>query len=384
MSNENNDLFARRPTTSISPFELNNEGRGQALVLRYAGCNLRCPLCYAWRYAWFMKNGYRYDVHNSIHALKNLPQLVRKKIVWVRIQGGEPCLTFNRILNTIMFAVESLNIIHTNGLNYFGTTRAIIQTNAITFSILTINQTNRILSHLQNSLNNLTDGKLIFEVSFKSANDPNYLVPQLNGYNVLLNKIIMPLWHQGFDNIAVYPLAGLGPSIDGDNMFIIPIDPTYLPNEFPLFHHSTWNQQFQRLVNDFTNNIISNYNAYGDFRRNSRTGGGRKLAIEELEPTPFQTSWISGYAGGYDKFNVNIIPINKILRKLTNDIPTNPQWKKWYNSWTSRKLFGRLTSWGNILNQIPASSNPNNLLSLVKQMNKYFYSSHPTGHYPYL
>jgi len=85
MPNGNNDVFARSPTSThppaplIRPFELNNEGNGQALVLRYAGCNLRCPLCYAWKYAWFRRNGYEYTIHNSIHALKNLPQVAKKK-----------------------------------------------------------------------------------------------------------------------------------------------------------------------------------------------------------------------------------------------------------------------------------------------------------------
>lgn len=377
-------MSTKPPAPPIRPFELNNEGRGQALVLRYAGCNLKCPLCYAWRYAWFMKNGYKYSIQNSIHALRNLPQLVRKKIVWVRIQGGEPCLTFNRILNTVTFAIESLNIIHTNGLNYFGNTRAVIQTNVITFSNLTNNQINQTLSHFQSSLNNLTNGKLIFEVSFKSSNDPSYLVSQINGYNVLLNQIIMPLWRQGFSNIAVYPLAGLGPSIDEHNLFIIPIDPNKLPNEIPLFHDSGWDPQFRQLKDSFITNIVLNYGAYEDFRRNPITNNGKKLAIEELEPTPFQASWISGYAGGYNELNVNIIPINRILRKLTSSTPTNPQWKRWYNSWTSRMLFGRSPKWSIVLRQIPTSSNSNNLLSMVQQMSNYFYPSHPIGHYPYL
>jgi len=330
------------------------------------------------------KNGYRYNIQNSVHALRNLPQLVRKKIVWVRIQGGEPCLTFNRILNTITFAVESLNIIHTNDLNYFTITRAVIQTNGIIFSNLTSNQVNRILLHLQNSLNNLTKGKLIFEVSFKSPDDPNYLVPQINGYNVLLNQIIIPLWHQGFSNIAIYPLAGLGPSIDKHNLFIIPIDQNKLPNETPLFHDSEWDLQFRQLRDNFINNVVPNYGAYEDFRRNPLTNNGEKLAIEELEPTPFQASWISGYADGYNELNVNIIPISRILRKLANDTPTNPQWEKWYNSWTSRMLFGKSDRWRDILNQIPTSNNPNNLLLMVQQMNDYFYPSHPLGHYPHL
>jgi len=390
MLNMYNDVFIRSPTSThppaplIRPFELNDEGNGQALVLRYAGCNLRCPLCYAWKSAWLTRNVYRYNIRNSIHALRNLPQVTEKKIVWVRIQGGEPCLTFERILNTITFAMESLNIIHANYLNYFKTTRAVIQTNAITFSKLTTTQINQIISHLKNLLQNLDKGRIVFEVSFKSPSNLAYLNPQINGYRVLLNQIIMSLWNQGFDNIVVYPLAGLGPSIDGDNLFIIPINPQSLPNEVPLFHSSTWSSQFQNLVNDFINNIVPNYNVYDDFRRNTQTNGGKKLAIEELEPTPFQSSWISGYAGRYNQFDINIIPINQILRKLTDGIPTNPQWRRWYNSWASRMLFGKSASWCSVLNQIPASSNPNNLLSMVQQMNNYFYPSHPIRHYPYL
>ena len=76
--NGNSDIFAYRRKEIISPFELNNEGGGQALVLRYAGCNLKCPLCYAWRYAWIIRNGYRYSIKNSINALKNLPRVAEK------------------------------------------------------------------------------------------------------------------------------------------------------------------------------------------------------------------------------------------------------------------------------------------------------------------
>lgn len=385
MPNGNVDYFARRPSTNISPFELNNEGNGQALVLRYAGCNLRCPLCYAWKYAWFMRNGYQYNIQQSIHALRDLPRLAQKKIVWVRIQGGEPCLTFNRILNTLTFAVESLKVIHTNGLNRFSNTRAVIQTNAITFSKLSHAQINQIQKHLQRLLlNDLTKGRLIFEVSFKSPSDPQYLNPQIKGYEILLNQIIRPLWSQGFDNIAVYPLAGLGPSIDQHNIFIIPIDPNMLPNEIPLFHHTTWASQFQQLVNDFTRNIVPSYNTYNDFKRNPLTDRGKKLAIEELEATGFQTSWIAGYASGYRKVEANVIPINKVLRKLADNLPLNPQWKRWYNSWLSKKLFDRSKSWMNVFKSIPMVNNPNNLLSMVEQMRYYFYPSHPIGHYPYL
>jgi len=232
---------------------------------------------------------------------------------------------------------------------------------------------------LKNHSRDLT--KLIFEVSFKSPNNEVYLRPQAKGYNVLLNKIVIPLWETGFNNIAIYPLAGLGPSIDEDNLFIIPVDSKF--PEFPLFHPSTWSDEFRMLVDDFIQKIVPNYKSYNNFR-GVHTNGGKKLAIEELEPTLFQTSWISGYARGYSEHEVNVKPIHEILRKLTDNVPENPQWKKWYNSWTSKMLFGRSNDWMQVLNQIPASNDPNNLLLKVREMGEYFYPSHPKGHYPHL
>jgi len=73
------DYFARRRTTLISPWELNNEGKSMALVLRYAGCNLKCPLCYAWKYAWSKQNGYKYTIRECIAKLDKLPSLIQKR-----------------------------------------------------------------------------------------------------------------------------------------------------------------------------------------------------------------------------------------------------------------------------------------------------------------
>lgn len=376
------DYFARRPTSPISPWELNNEGRGMALVLRYAGCNLRCPLCYAWKYAWSIQNAYKYNIQECFSKLYKLLSLIQKKITWVRIQGGEPCLTFQRILASITLAINALKIIHIHGLNYYNITRAIIQTNGITFSNLSNCEINQIKCLLQKLLDSLDKGRLIFEVSFKSPNDPQYLTPQIEGYNVLLNNIMIPLWEQGFENIAIYPIAGFGPSIDHHNLFIIPIDPSALPKEIPLFHSSTWCKQFKHLVDYFINNIVPNYNTYNDFKRNPQTNNGRKIAIEELEPTKFQASWISRYAKG-EYMDANL-PINRLLRKLTDNVPQNPKWRKWYNSWISRMLFGRSNSWMNVFKEIPVANDPAHLLSMVDQMNDYFYPSHPIGHYPYL
>lgn len=372
---EDIDLFKRHSVSSISPFELNNEGKGKALVLRYAGCNLRCSLCYAWRYAWFPKrNGRPYHIQTSLEAINKLPsEIDTKKIVWVRIQGGEPCLNYDRILNTIEFAITSLKIIHQYGLNYYHNTRAVIQTNGIAFSYLKEGQKINIREQLRKSLSSLQKGKIVFEVSFKSPSDQKILHRQLLGFNVLLSQILIPLWNDDLDNIVIYPIAGLGPSIDFDNVWITPIDPSFLPQEIPLFHPKTWLPSFRNMFNSFVQEIIPSYSTYNEFRNNPRTNNGVKTAIEELEPTKFQTSWISGYAGGYRHASVIVTPIHKILRKLNNKI--DPQWFA---------LFKRYNHWMSVLNQIPTCENPSNLLSMIKNMSEPFYPSHPKNHYPYL
>jgi hypothetical protein len=231
------ELFDRRTQTCLSPFELNGEGReGQALVLRYAGCNLRCSLCYAWRCAWFpRKEGRSYSIQSVVEALDNLPTIAKKKIVWVRLQGGEPCLNYERIINT----------------------RA-------------------------------------------------------------------PLWDRDLDAIAVYPVADLGPSVDFDNIWITPVDPSFLPDEMVMFHHDSWSTSLKEALSNFRN-AVSKYEVYKDFRNNPKTGGGRKIAIEELEPTKFQTSWISGHAGRYDQFGASVTPVFEILRRLSDTLDN--QWK---------------------------------------------------------
>jgi len=371
---EDVDWYRPRAKTPISPFELNNEGRGQALVLRYAGCNLRCSLCYAWKYAWLPKTeGHQYGIEVSIAALNDLPKIVEKGIVWVRIQGGEPCLNYDRTLHTLNLARHALRVIHLQGLNYFDDTRAVIQTNGMAFGNLTAAQTDDIRNSLASFLRGLPRGRIIFELSFKSPNEQPTLKRQLTGYDVLLNGIVAPLWDLGLANIAVYPIAGLGPSVDLDNVWLVPIDPSSLRREKPLFHRSTWAPSFGHVPEDFFENVVPNYPAYNSFRSNRRTGNGTRMALEELEPALFQTSWISGYGGRYGEFNMEVTPVGDILRRMS-DSP-DPQWYA---------LFKRHASWLDVLDEIPVASDTSQLLDAVKDMGSYFYPSHPIGHYPHL
>ncbi len=377
---DGNDWFRYPSNQPIRPFELNNEGSGKALVLRYALCNLssqNCPLCYAWRYAWkkdfAQQEGkcYQYNTQDVITALNNVPRNLNQRIVWVRIQGGEPCINYPRILNTITYAKESLIQIHQMGLNPDHVTRAVIQTNGLRFSFLKNHQKNNIMNHLRNALTDLETGRIVFEVSFKSPHGKIFNWQQ-KGFNVLLNDIIQPLWNQGLHNVAIYPIAGLGPTIDTHNKWLIPIDPSKLPQETPLFHQSTWSSNFQDMINYFINTVASNNQAYTDFRNNPFTDQGTKIALQELEPERFQSSWISGYAGGYKGLNLKISPIDTILRKMSS---SNLGWLE---------FFGRYPHWRNVINQIPAVKKPINLLTLIQSMNTVFYPAHPTGHYPSL
>jgi len=367
----NSDLFARPPKCPISPSELNKEGNGLALVLRYAGCQLRCPLCYAWRYAWDARNAYEYDLDEVITSLGKLKSVAEKPVVWVRIQGGEPLLNYSRIQSTIKYAGKAIKEIHLTGLNYYPTTRAVIQTNALVFNELNSKQIDKISDNLKETCFRIADsGRIIFEISFKSSKNSSILHSQISAYNTLLNKILIPLWESGIDNVALYPIAGLGPSIDFHNTWIIPIENSILPEEVPLFHKSQWAKPFSDLVLQFINCIVPRYRTYDDFRNNPKTNHGKKLAIEEFEPTKFQASWISRYT---DKRAQP--PIHILLRKT--DEYADKQWM-------SKVLFGRKQEWKNVAKAIPLASNPKKLLELVREMNEYFYPSHPVGHYPYL
>jgi len=370
----NFEHFARRAQTAISPFELSGEGKGQALVLRYAGCNLRCPLCYAWRQAWLpQSSGRRHDVGQSIEALDNLGNEVKGKIVWIRLQGGEPCLSHDRTLTTITLAAGALRAVHEQGLNHFDNTRAVIQTNGIAFSSMTDEQTNRVTDDIGRLLRTVVNGRIIFELSFKSANQQDILKRQLAGFEVLVDRIISPLWRGGLDNVAVYPIGGLGPSIDFHNVWLVPIESASLPDEVPLFHRSSWSPDFENTITNFFGDIVPNHRAYRYYRENPMTRNGMRMAVEELEPTLFQTSWISGYAGGYVQGHMSVTPISRLLRRTKDTC--DPQW---------HALFRRNDGWLGVLNQIPVSNRADQLLDEIRNMRDYLYPSHPMGHYPYL
>jgi len=364
---------------------LNGEGRGTALILRYANCNLACPFCYAWRSAWptvkarTARDSYRVDnaVQAAGGALKHLPSELAElgtRVVWVRIQGGEPCLTYPRTMNTLEIAAEALNTLHCRKLNYYETSRCVIQTNGIGLGKLAEDRLRSIKEKLASVLERLTTGRIVFEFSFKSSNDAAYLDPQLRGFKAFVDQVAVPLWESKFTNLAVYPVAGLGPSIDRDNSWIVPIEPSCVADEIPLFHPSLWSGDFESLVDEFLERLVPQYVSYRGFKSNGLTRSGSRLALEELEPKKFQRSWISGYSGRYEELGVtDVPPIEHLLVKTSDE--EDRQWMG---------LFKRPPYWQEVVERIPKARRPGLLLQRVDEMSSRFYPSHPEGHYPYL
>lgn len=363
--------FARKG--ELGPWEINGESNGFALVLRYSGCNLKCPLCYARKIAWNLRGNkftYKECIHYLNYIQSNLIESKKRKykrIVWVRFQGGEPLLNFKRIKFTLKLVKDVLDFIHKSKLNYYPITRAVIQTNGIWFAQVYDSELEleTLFSDILESIINF--GRIVFEVSFKSPTltDQNHLLElQYRGYQNML-KLIKFGWDNGYSNIAIYPVAGLGPSIDYDQKYLIPIESSKLPEEVPLFHQSTWHKMFKSIYEEFVNNIVKNY-AYKEFRENPKTLYGKKLPLEELEPCFFQTSWISDYS----KNSSLDPPLSRLLLRTSKEL--DQKWK------------GLFSKYPNVINQIPISKDPNRLLGKVKEMQEYFYPSHPKGHYPYL
>ncbi|OYT56588.1 MAG: hypothetical protein B6U76_03290 [Desulfurococcales archaeon ex4484_217_2] len=168
--------FNEKKAVFVEPWELNDEGGGFALILRYCGCQLRCPLCYARRYAWFSEDCKLHHADWVMKQLSNIERALRvkvvkrkpRKITWVRIQGGELCLNFERTMATIDFAA-ALTVIRKYNVGKFYVSRAIIQTNGVFFSRIDEKMFRKIENKLIDVLKRIENhDRIIFEISFKT------------------------------------------------------------------------------------------------------------------------------------------------------------------------------------------------------------------------
>ena len=339
------DLTFAVKKSKIEPWEINREGNYGALVLRFAGCSLRCFMCYSQSYAYLNK--------------------LDRSVGWARIQGGEPLLDDKRSEATAILAGEALKcMVHGN--SPYVNPRVIIQTNGIWLGNASTERITKVVEILVNSLQSLNKGRIIIEISFKGSNAEmanafalsrpspyvdNVLSTQINGFNKLLRIINKHAWKLGIDRLAIYPVAAIGPQLSKPNF--IPIWKSTSGEEFPLFHPETWSESFTGVVRKFKEILFDEKDVYVDFINKHSD----KLPMESMEASKFQYGWISQLKHRPELREF----VRKNLRILKDS---------------------RLNIFMKYIEDIPEAGEK--LLRRVKELEYIFYEAEPKDHYPYL
>ncbi|MGB9695577.1 MAG: 4Fe-4S cluster-binding domain-containing protein, partial [Caldisericaceae bacterium] len=335
----------------------------KALVVRYADCNLKCPLCYAQSYAYaFNQSSSRTIKDFSDQDAKQAITNFGDKYNWVRIQGGEPLLNRNRALFTTELVGIALG--HLNqGHSVYDNPRVVIQTNGVWLGNAIQTDLDNFLNSLIQQVDKFEKGRVIIEVSFKGANHSiaqaygglttrNVFDDQKQAYWNVKNIFVNRVWGKT-DKIAFYIVAGLGPELD--NPPIIPIDNTVNGQEYPIFHPDTWSKEFGDIIDDFTSTIRNYKDAiYKDYINKH----GTLLPMESLEISGMQSGWTSkiksnlglqNFANTYLRIDLSKPKLNLLRNDLMNaSIPP--------------------------LNQT--------LLDRASDLKHYFYEAEPKDHYP--
>ncbi|MEM2227081.1 MAG: hypothetical protein QXY42_07005 [Candidatus Bathyarchaeia archaeon] len=294
--------FAVKDYLPFSPWEHNEgEGGNGALLLRFAGCNLRCYLCYAQAYAYLGSKSSRRVITTNLEGCIGALESFRGKVGWGRIQGGEPLLGRERALATANLATAALRRIIENGCPY-GIPRVVIQTNGIWFSTAGEGELSDFLRAMARGLKGI-EGRVAIEVSFKGPNlhdansyaiskpdaeVPDVLGMQAKGFEKLVRAVEEIAWRDGVHSISVYPVAALGADLGSPGF--IPISALLVDGEErPLFHPETWDERFGSIVKRFRGLLTDARQVYGDYMARH----GMKMPLEGMDASHFQFGWIS-------------------------------------------------------------------------------------------
>jgi len=331
------------------------ESYKRGIVLRFWGCNLRCPLCFAQAYA------FRNERKSRRPCFKTLEQLIEEAIEklsertrWCRIEGGEPLLSSDHV-NLVVKVVEKIFTV-------MGTkARIIIQTNGIWLGKDEENAAEFCRNLIGVVAKVRSDKRVVIEISFKGPNvqsareysgreDIDVLSTQIRAFNSVLDFLSDEAWEREINNIVVYPVAGFGPD---PKLVLMPIDSckTYVP----LFHPRTWDQSYEEMIiNKFKSTLSQYREVYKSYPH------GDKIAMYGLECRDWQSAWLS-------KVCEDKILKMFILRHIRVD-------KK-----RLRKDFLRYLS--PILEKIEVTPE---LLNRAKEVFAFYRHSRPKEHYPYL
>ena len=352
-------------------WHLNNEGPHKALVLRFTGCSLRCPLCYSQRYAYIDPEGSKtrhYSLEECIKQLKS----IQESAGWVRIQGGEPLLNDERALFTAYLLPHVMDYMTLRGKGY-ERPRIIIQTNGLWFNTGSKNTLQKFTDKINEGLNRNPLVKLAIEVSFKGPNgmdadayglsrNSEYVKPgkvfisQVSGYRSI-EEHLKKYWERGVSDISLYPVGGLGAELDRPVFIPLSTNST-TSNEIPLFHKVTWDKEFVEIVKDFIDNTRKYSFVYNDYKKKH----SEKVPLEGFDASAFQTAWMA---------QLNKRP--ELLDHVTRYLRINQEREKSLNYFKRYK---------ELLDKIPRTGS--NLVSKVIEMKVEFYCAEPKTHYPFL
>ena len=210
-----------------------NEGR-----ISYVGCLSHCKFCYARAYSW-PERAIRYSgsrPFSSDELFKVFKTLESNAFSWIRITGGEPLLTEDRVTHLVSF-LEKLSKYNANP---FGS-KVVLQTNGVT-----IGQKNYLVSHLEKLAE--LDFSFIIELSLKGTNEEECKIltdnridflDQVNGYWIL-SKL-----SSGAANMELRARVGIGPSEPAGGLptyeFVYPSSENYM------FTTDLWLAEFREI-----------------------------------------------------------------------------------------------------------------------------------------
>lgn len=227
------------------------------IAMRFAGCNLRCGLCFASGYSWpekFLTNKRvrRASFDKAINDFKRIPPPSKHPCYnWFRVVGGEPLLNKN-YLNFLFRVLSEISSIDCEKFNK----GIIIQTNGI---YLGMSDLSDIAKALEEFYEKVSEVKLVVEVSIKGTNADEFkLLTRVNNekffkYNLDAYFKLQKL-KERFENFDVVAIAGFGISESalvnglGKSKTLMAI---IFKNNKPIYHPDFWSMEFETLYDDF-------------------------------------------------------------------------------------------------------------------------------------
>jgi uncharacterized Fe-S cluster-containing radical SAM superfamily protein len=222
------------------------------IALRFAGCSLKCLLCFAAGYSYADKFKTHKDVSGDIKIetiiddFKAIPKPANYAgYNWLRILGGEPLLNneyIEYLFDVIIKLAEIDSMMFKNGI--------VIQTNGIHIGR---GNTDVLFNKLQKLLEINPTVRVIIETSIKGTNPDEFqIVSQMPGdlfeYNI---NSYFNLKKLGLKNLQPMVVAGFGintSSLIGNGQNKI----TLFKDNMPFYHYERWDTRFKQIYKDFT------------------------------------------------------------------------------------------------------------------------------------